>query len=33
MQPVRLLLAVPVACVFACGDATQPAPPPPRRAP
>jgi len=28
MQRVRLLLAVPVACVFGCGDATQPALPP-----
>jgi len=28
MQRLSLWLAVPVACVFACGDATQPAPPP-----
>jgi len=29
MQRASLLLAVPVACAFACGDATQPVPPPP----
>jgi hypothetical protein len=29
MQRIRFLLAVPVACALACGDATRPAPPPP----